>query len=82
MPFAKNPAAATAVKRPAGADKKRNQRLVGDEYDRLLEASHGSAIREPDETDQAVFPLAHGITRMDDHHVRNAIVYMFRNGLQ
>ncbi|MFT9094509.1 MAG: hypothetical protein ABF459_05185 [Gluconobacter cerinus] len=31
VPFAKNPAVAKAVKRPAGADKKRNRRLVGDE---------------------------------------------------
>ncbi|MCP1216988.1 hypothetical protein NKW53_13040 [Acetobacter orientalis] len=34
----KNSAAATAVKRPDGADKKRNRRLIGDEYDRPLEA--------------------------------------------
>ncbi|WP_317215669.1 site-specific integrase [Gluconobacter sp. GP1] len=36
VPFAKNPAAATAVKRPTGADKKRNRRLIDDEYDRLM----------------------------------------------
>ncbi|OUJ09208.1 site-specific integrase [Gluconobacter sp. DsW_058] len=61
VPFAKNPAAATAVKRPAGADKKRNRRLVGDEYERLLEVMAKSPW--PDDVAFVRFAIEQGTRR-------------------
>ncbi len=61
IPFAKNPAAATSVKRPAGADKKRNRRLVGDEYDRLLAVMAQSPW--PDDVAFTQFAIEQGTRR-------------------
>ncbi|GAN61518.1 hypothetical protein ACI01nite_00120 [Acetobacter cibinongensis] len=61
LPFSKNPAAATAVKRPADADKMRNRRLIGDEYDRLLEAMATSPW--PDDLIFVQFAIEQGTRR-------------------
>ncbi|WP_231867257.1 site-specific integrase [Acetobacter malorum] len=61
LPFSKNPAAAMAVKRPAGADKKRNRRLIGDEYNRLLEAMAASPW--PDDVTFVQFAIEQGTRR-------------------
>ncbi|MDN7351675.1 integrase [Acetobacter senegalensis] len=68
LPFSKNPAAATAVKRPAGADKKRNRRLIGDEYDRLLEAMATSPW--PDDVTFVQFAIEQGTRREEAQTLR------------